>query len=151
MSSPLVVTRPQLTYAGARLALDAALASAEPVGAFNIAVCDTGGVLLAFARMDGAFAESGGIARDKAWTVVSFSGLATDDLYAGIAGEPAVRDGIGGRDRVTTFGGGVPILIGGELAGAIGASGGSAAQDKAVAQAGADALAAAYESSTKES
>ena len=71
----LVRTETALTYAGARLALDAALARAAEVGgAFNIAVSDAAGTLLAFARMDGAFAISGGIARDKAWTVAGFGG-----------------------------------------------------------------------------
>lgn len=129
-----------LTYAGARAALDAALAYAEPVGRFNIAVTDTGGALLAFARMDGAFAHSGPIATDKARTVVGFGGAPTDLLYEGISGEPAVRDGIGGRAGVAAFGGGVPIVVDGVLIGAVGASGGSAAEDKQVAQAAADAV-----------
>lgn len=149
--NPLIVNRPQLTYAAARLALDAAVAEAERIGgAFNVAVADAGGVLLAFARMDGAFAESGAIARDKAWTVASFAGLPSRALYEAIEAEPAVRDGIGGRDRVAAFGGGVPIRIDGALAGAVGASGGSAAQDEQVAQAGADAVIAAYESVANE-
>ena len=53
----LVRTETALTYAGARVALDAALARGEQLGgAFNVAVTDTAGGLLAFARMDGAFA-----------------------------------------------------------------------------------------------
>ena len=56
------------------------------------------------------------------------------------AAEPAVRDGIAGREGVAAFGGGVPVVVDGELVGAVGASGGSAAQDKQVAQAGADAV-----------
>ena len=59
----LVRTHHDLTYAGARVALDAALARAAEIGgAFNIAVSDSTGGLLAFARMDGAFAASGPIA-----------------------------------------------------------------------------------------
>lgn len=129
-----------LSYTGARAVLDAALAHAESLGAFNIAVTDTGGALLAFARMDGAFAMSGDIAIDKARTVVGFGGAPTDLLYAGIEGDPAVRDGIGGRAGVAAFGGGVPIHVEGQLVGAVAASGGSAEQDKAVAEAGAASL-----------
>lgn len=140
----LVRTHSALTYAGARVALDAALARAEQVGgAFNVAVTDTAGTLLAFARMDGAFAASGSIARDKAWTVAGFGGLATDDLYDAIAGEDAVLQGIGRRGRVAAFAGGVPVVVDGEVVGAVGASGGSAAQDKDVAAAGAAGVAAA--------
>lgn len=138
--SPVRATH-TLTYAGARLALDAALAKAEEIeGRFNIAVTDTGGALLAFARMDGAFALSAEIAIDKARTVAGFGGIPSADLYAGIESEEAVRFGIAGRPGVAAFGGGMPILVGGELVGAIGASGGSAKQDTEVAAAGAGAV-----------
>ena len=140
----LVRTEIVLTYAGARVALDAALRRAEQLGqAFNIAVTDRAGTLLAFARMDGAFAVSASIAQDKAWTVAGFGGVATDDFYDAIAGEDAVREGIGQRGRVAAFGGGVPVLIGGTFIGAVGVSGGSAQQDKDVASAGATAVIAA--------
>jgi glc operon protein GlcG len=140
----LVRTETALTYAGARVALDAALGHAEALGqAFNIAVTDAAGSLLAFARMDGAFAISGTIAQDKAWTVAGFGGVATDDFYRAISGEDAVREGIAQRGRVAAFGGGVPIVVAGEVVGAVGASGGSADQDKSVAAAGAAAVAAA--------
>jgi glc operon protein GlcG len=142
----LVRTETALTYAGARVALDAALARGEQLGgAFNIAVTDTAGGLLAFARMDGAFAGSGAIAQDKAWTVAGFGGLPTDVFYDAIAGEDAVRDGIGQRGRVAAFGGGVPVVVDGTFVGAVGASGGSASQDKDVAAAGAAAVAAALD------
>ena len=59
MSDAFTVTAATLTYAGARRALDAALAAAAEIGgAFNIAVTDAAGRPLAFARMDGAFAAS---------------------------------------------------------------------------------------------
>ena len=132
-----------LTYDGARLALDAAILRAEELGvAVNVAVTDTAGGLLAFARMDGAFVGSGSIAQDKAWTVSAFGGVATDDFYDAIAGEDPVREGIGRREGVAAFGGGVPIILGGGSVGAVGVSGGSAAQDKDIASAGAAAVVA---------
>ncbi|HEU5242195.1 MAG TPA: heme-binding protein, partial [Ornithinibacter sp.] len=82
-------------------------------------------------------------AQDKAWTVAGFGGVATDDFYDAIAGEDAVREGIGQRGRVAAFGGGVPVLIGDTFIGAVGVSGGSAQQDKDVASAGATAVIAA--------
>jgi uncharacterized protein GlcG (DUF336 family) len=137
----LMRTELALTYDGARVALDAALRHADRIGvAVNIAVTDRSGTLLAFARMDGAYAASGEIARDKAWTVTGFGGTSTDDLREAIAGEDAVREGIAGRDRVAAFGGGVPIWVGNSFIGAVGVSGGSATQDKAVATAGAEAV-----------
>lgn len=140
--SPFVRPSATVTLAGARAALDAALATAEDLGTrMNVAVVDPGGCVIAFARMDGAFALSGDIARDKARTVVGFGGAPSGGLYEAIAGEPAVRDGIANRAGVAAFGGGVPITVDGELVGAVGASGGSAEEDTQVAQAGADALA----------
>lgn len=137
----LVRTETALTYAGARLVLDAALARAEAVGgAFDVAVTDAAGRLLAFARMDGAFAHSADIARDKAATVAGFGGLSTRVLAGAIAGEADVRDGIAGRTGVAAFPGGVPLLVDGALVGAVGVSGGSADEDEEVASAGAAAL-----------
>jgi len=139
-----VHTRPTtaLTLAGAQVALAAALDEAASIGGrFNVAVTDAAGDLLAFARMDGAFAESGLIAIDKCRTVVRFGGAPTDGLYDALAGEDAVVRGIANRPGIAAFGGGVGIVVDGELVGAVGASGGSAAQDKRVAAAGAAAIA----------
>jgi Uncharacterized protein, possibly involved in utilization of glycolate and propanediol len=139
-----VHTRPTtaLTLAGAQVALAAALDEAASIGGrFNVAVTDAAGDLLAFARMDGAFAESGLIAIDKCRTVVRFGGAPTDGLYDALAGEDAVVRGIANRPGIAAFGGGVGIVVDGELVGAVGASGGSAAQDRQVAAAGAAAIA----------
>ncbi len=138
-----VRTSAVLTLAGARAALDAALAHAQSNDLrMNVAVVDPGGALLAFARMDGAFASSGPIAIDKARTTVGFGGAPTADLYTALAGEDAVIRGIANRPGVAAFGGAVPIRVDGQLVGAIGASGGSAEQDAQVAAAGADAVGA---------
>lgn len=141
MPKNLTRTTHSLTYAGAAEVLAGALAQAERLGVrVNVAVTDPGGGLLAFARMDGAFAMSGPIAQDKARTVCGFAGLPTDTLYAAIAEEPAVRDGIALRPGVAAFAGGLGIELAGELVGAIGVSGASAEQDKQVAAAGVAAL-----------
>ncbi|WP_433955407.1 GlcG/HbpS family heme-binding protein [Janibacter indicus] len=130
-----------LTLEGAEAALAAALAYArEHDLRMNVAVVDPGGTLLAFARMDGAFAASGEIAIDKARTVVRFGGAPTSGLYEALAGEDAVIRGIGNRPGVAAFAGGVPVRVDGELVGAVGASGGSAGEDEQVAAAGAVAI-----------
>lgn len=131
-------TRAVLTLAGAWAALDAALAHAQAHDLrMNVAVVDTGGALLSFARMDGAFAHSGPIALDKARTTVGFGGAPTADLYAALSAEDAVIRGIANRPGVAAFGGAVPIHVESQLVGAIGASGGSAEEDAQVAAAGA--------------
>lgn len=136
-----VRTQQTMTYAGARAAVDAAMARAEEIGvAVNIAVADPSGALLAFARMDGAALLSSGIAQDKAWTVAAFNGIATHEFFGLIENEPALREGIVHRERLVVFGGGVPVRVDGVLVGAVGVSGGTAEQDREVAEAGAAAL-----------
>ncbi len=105
-----------------------------------VAVVDQAGNLLAFARMDGAPLLSSQLAQDKAYTVAAF-GLPTHAWWDLLQGEPALLHGIVKTDRLIVFGGGVPIVVGGEHVGAIGVSGGSAEQDRQVAEAGAAALA----------
>lgn len=132
-----------LTLGGARAVLDAALAHAELLGVeVCIAVSDRSGGLLAFARMDGAPLMSGQIAQDKAFTVAAFNGLPTHQWFDLIRDEPPLLHGIVKTDRLIVFGGGVPVRVDGQLVGAVGVSGGSAGQDRAVAEAGADAVSA---------
>ena len=130
-----------LTYAGARVAVDAAAARAQALGVpVNIAVVDLAGALLAFARLDGAPLLSGEIAQDKAYTVAAFNGVPTHAWFAMIEAEPALREGIVHRDRLVIFAGGVPVTVGGTLVGAVGVSGGTAEQDREIAEAGARAV-----------
>ncbi len=130
-----------LVYAGASAALGAGLAHAAEIGvAVNVAVTDAAGNLLAFARMDGAPFLSTSIAQDKAWTVAAFNGIPTHEFFGLIEGEPALREGIVHRDRLVVFAGGVPIQVDGVLVGAVGVSGGTAEQDRAVAEAAAAAV-----------
>ena len=131
-----------LTLAGARKALDAALAKAEAMDRrFCIAVTDTSGEPVATARMDGAPRLSAGIALNKAFTVAGFGGMPSGNWWNLIKDEPSLVHGITHTPRLIVFGGGVGIFVDGELVGAIGVSGGSADEDTEVAQAGADALA----------
>src|SRR5664280_2234017 len=105
-----------LTYAGARVAVDAAAARAQALGVpVNIAVVDLAGALLAFARLDGAPLLSGPIAQDKAYTVTAFNGVPTHAWFGLIEAEPALREGIVHRDRLVIFGGGVPVIVEGTL------------------------------------
>ena len=104
-----------------------------------VAVADRSGVLLAFARMDGAPQMSVTIAQDKAYTAVSF-GMATHEWHDFIKNDPPLLHGIVHTPRLVVFGGGYPVRVDGELVGGIGVSGGHYSHDMEVAQA---ALAAA--------
>jgi uncharacterized protein GlcG (DUF336 family) len=84
--------------------------------------------------MDGAPRLSAEIARNKAYTVASFNGLPTHVWWPVIADDPALVHGITHTPRLVIFGGGVPVLVGSQLVGAVGVSGGSAEQDRAIAE-----------------
>jgi uncharacterized protein GlcG (DUF336 family) len=106
----------------------------------TLCVVDVGGTVVAQARMDGASLSSVALAYNKAYTAVS-TRLATS-FIATIA-QPhgdfyGIANGLNGRAII--FPGGVPIMVDGELVGAVGASGGNGEQDEDVAQAAAQAL-----------
>jgi len=139
--SELVTEVRTLGLDGARLVLAAAVEQAERLGVpVCIAVADRSGHLLSFARMDGAPLLSSELAQNKAYSVCAFAGLPTHEWFDLIKDEPALLHGLVKTDRLIVFGGGVPVRFGGELAGAVGVSGGTAAQDREIAEAGARAL-----------
>jgi uncharacterized protein GlcG (DUF336 family) len=132
-----------ITLEVARRIIAAAERKAAEIGQpMNIAVADAGGNLVAHARMDGAWIGSIDISIKKAWTARAFdieTGALAEHSQSGgqFFGIHASNDG-----RVMIFAGGVPLRAGGKVVGAIGVSGGSGAQDQAVAEAGATALVA---------
>jgi uncharacterized protein GlcG (DUF336 family) len=125
----------------ARRVIAAAEQKAKEIGQpMNVAVVDGGGNLIAHERMDGAWIGSIDISINKAFTARAFD-LATKDLAA--QAQPGKQFyGIHGSNhgRIMIFAGGIPLLRGGEVVGAIGVSGGSGEQDQSVAAAGAAAF-----------
>lgn len=144
---PPLVTRDRigLNLAGAEVVLEAARAKAAAMGLrVNVAVVDDGGHPVAFARMDGARPASGYTALTKAVTAATFR-QATGPAPA--KGEPnlllslslpAAAAASGGKG--TPLKGGVPIVIDGQVVGAVGVGGGTGEQDVEVAKAGIHAL-----------
>ena len=129
-----------ITAAAAAAATQAAVAKAEALGIrINVAVTDASGTLMAFLRMPGAFLHSIDIAIDKAYTAASF-GFPTSAWGAALANDELLRAGLNARPRLVLFGGGLPVVEGGECIGGIGVSGGSAEQDEVCAAAGLAAL-----------
>lgn len=129
-----------LTLEEAEAVLAAAKAKAEEIGQpMNIAVCDDGGHLVAFARMDAAIKVSIDISQRKARTAIMMN-LPTDALSE-ITQPGSELYGLewtsGG---LVSFGGGMLLTRRGETVGAIGVSAGSVAQDMDVAAAGVAAL-----------
>ncbi|NLI01619.1 MAG: heme-binding protein [Chthonomonadales bacterium] len=131
----------ELTLAGARVALEAAIEHAESMGLkMVVAVADSGGWLMALYRMDGAKLTSVDIAMNKAFTAAGTRKPTHEYAAIGGAGGSAFGIHASNQGRFTVFGGGVPILVDGQCIGAVGCSGGSAEQDREVAEAGIAAL-----------
>ena len=146
--SPELVIRGQikLTLAGAERVLLAARGRAAALGvAENIAVVDDGGHLLAFARMDGARPASVDTAITKAVAAATmrketgpvFKGPTQEDSSFNLAIEHAAAANGG---RLTILYGGIPIIVEGQVIGAIGVGGGTEEQDVTVGKAGAAEL-----------
>ena len=136
----LSVRQDTISHEAALAAVSAAVRKGLELGcAVNVAVLDAGGNLAAFVRASGAFLHSITIAQDKAYTAVGF-GLPSGQLYDLVKDNPALRDGIGQRERLVWFGGGFPIRVDGRVIGGIGVSGGSEEQDCICAEAGLAAL-----------
>lgn len=137
-----VAERKGLTLEGARAVIAAAVAEARslkaPGGA--IAVVDEGGNVIAVERLDGTFAAGARISEGKARTAALFK--RPTKVF-----EEAIRKGrvsMTALDDFTPLQGGVPIVVEGQVVGAVGVSGAaSAEQDEALALAGAGALAGA--------
>ncbi len=116
-------------------------AAAEAEAAKNkwtmvIAVLDDGGHPIYLERMDGTQIGSIEVAQGKARTAVRFKRPSKDFEDAITANHLAVIT----LGNITAIRGGLPIMLDGQAVGAIGVSGGDAAQDEQCAEAGLAAL-----------
>jgi glc operon protein GlcG len=127
-----------LTSASATKAVAAAEAEARRNNwNVSIAVVDAAGELVAFLRMDGASPSSVDIAPAKARTAARFR-RPTKAMEEAVAGGRTVLLSF---PDVTPVEGGVPVIVNGQVVGAVGVSGVTSPQDAQVAQAGASAVA----------
>jgi glc operon protein GlcG len=138
-ASTQVLDKRSITLAGARQVIAAAVAEARlkqaPGGV--IAVVDDGGHLVALERLDNTFAAGANISVGKARTAALFkrpTSFFEDVIRKGRTPMVALED-------FTPLQGGVPIVVAGQVIGAVGVSGAaSAQQDEELALAGAAAL-----------
>jgi uncharacterized protein GlcG (DUF336 family) len=135
-----VAPRDHLTTADAARALQAALAEiARRGGTGAVAVADDTGHLVAFARADGTFPAGALVSSAKARTAALFR-APTRKFEGIITGGRAAMMGIEGFMPMT---GGVPIVVGGRVIGAVGVAGAAGPDaDEAVAKAAVSAFAA---------
>lgn len=92
-------------------------------------VLDSAGNPLAMQRANNAPLASTDIARNKAWTAVSFK-FPTDQWQARLADKPHLLSSLNQQPGLALFGGGLPIFHDGMLVGAIGISGATEEQDQ---------------------
>ncbi|KAG9940790.1 DUF336-domain-containing protein, partial [Aureobasidium melanogenum] len=144
MSSSDSATRslPVLSLRAAEIASAAAQKKAQEIGIdFNIAIVDATLNLLHFVRQPTAKLTSINISIDKAFTAAGHK--QPTSAYKNpnfLPGGPAygIHNSNGGRFML--IGGGVPIVIDGQVVGAVGVSTGTPAQDEQVATAGVKAV-----------
>jgi glc operon protein GlcG len=128
-----------ISLAQARRVIAAAVLEGEkqhlPVA---VAVVDPAGLLVSFERMDDTQTASIAIAEDKAASAAKFrrpTKVFQDSLAAGGVGLRVLSL----RGAVAADGG-MPLLVGGKVVGAVGVSGGTAEQDGSLARAASSAL-----------
>ncbi|WP_278350542.1 MULTISPECIES: GlcG/HbpS family heme-binding protein [Marinobacter] len=134
-----MLTIHRLDLSDARILIEGAAAKAREIGVpMCIAVVDESGTLIAFERMDGGKVTSVTIAQDKAYTAAAARKATHDYNAANVPGNLAfgIHTEVGGR--LSTVGGGLPVMVDGEVVGGIGLSSGTPQQDMDCAQAGID-------------
>ncbi|WP_022981976.1 heme-binding protein [Ideonella sp. B508-1] len=131
-------TKPCLSHADVATLLSAARAEAERnQWAVSIAVVDDGGHLLGLYRLDGAAPLSAHIAPAKARTAAL--GRRESIVYEEMINKGRVSF-LSAPEIEGMLEGGVPVLIDGQVAGAVGVSGVKSSEDAQIAKAGIAAL-----------
>ena len=120
-----------------------AMASAEAEARKNswnvvIAIVDSGGNIVMLQRLDDTQFGSIDVARQKAHTAVAFR--RPTKVFQDLIAQGGVNLRLLKLEGASPLEGGVPIVLGGKIVGAIGVSGVTSQQDAQIAQAGADAL-----------
>jgi glc operon protein GlcG len=137
-----VINQPTLTLEGAKRVVAAATAYARSHGAPGaaIAVVDGGGHTICLERLDGTFPASADVSIGKARTAANF-GRPTRGMEDSINKNRPALAAVAAVTAFTPLQGGIPIMVGKQVVGAIGVSGGaSAQQDEEIAIAGASAF-----------
>ena len=130
-----------LTFDGARIAGEAVAAIAESRGVAPVAaVVDSGGELIYLWRPDAAQVASVGVATDKARTAAIYRRESRDFEQQASGGRASALH----LARAVPLQGGIPVVVDGEVVGAVGVSGASSAdEDRELAIAGVEAAVAA--------
>ena len=125
-----------ITLAEANRVLEGAIAKAEELNIkINVAVCDAGGRLVAFARMDGA--QWAGVHGSQGKAIASAGFGRASGLLEEWADLPIIRSIVADEGgHMILHQGAVPITRDGVVTGACGVGGGTAQEDEDCAKAG---------------
>jgi uncharacterized protein GlcG (DUF336 family) len=135
------VSHATISLTAAQRVVAAGLAKADEIGApSTVAVIDASGILKALVRGDGSPLMSVDLSQRKAYTAVSAGGVSSANLFEFATQVPALLATLPHQPGLALLGGGVPLVDGQALIGAVGVSGGSPEQDVEVAEAAAAAL-----------
>jgi uncharacterized protein GlcG (DUF336 family) len=129
------IHRPSLSAAGARRMVDAAVAEAMAMSVrVTVAAVDESGVIKEFSRMDGAPLVSVQTAINKAYAGAAL-GMPPDEFYAAIEQDGAAVASFATRPGMALIAGGLPIVVDGQVAGAVGVAGAmTGAEDRRIAE-----------------
>ena len=126
----------RLSIEDAEIILAAATAKAEEIDVpMCIAVTDDSGNLIAFKRMNGGKAHSVQVSVDKAFTAGSARKATHEYNAVNTPGSLAFGIHTECSGRISTVGGGIPVMVDGDCVGGIGVSSGTPQQDMEVAEA----------------
>jgi uncharacterized protein GlcG (DUF336 family) len=128
--------KPTLSTKDARRIVDAAVDEAAVMTVpVTVAVVDDAGILKGFVRMDGAPLVSVDTAMHKAYTAAAI-GMPPDEFYSAIESDGAAVASFANRPGLALIAGGLPVLVDGEVAGAVGVAGAmTGAEDRRIAEA----------------
>jgi glc operon protein GlcG len=134
---PRMKTSTSIDYSDAKRAVELIVQRASQMQkAVVVAVADSHGELLYFARMDGASVSSVAIAINKAWTAAR-AGKPTQEIGAKVRHPEKGHDiAYYGDPKFVGWGGGIPVWNQGEVVGAVAVSGLSSIEDIDLATAG---------------
>jgi glc operon protein GlcG len=104
-----------------------------------ITIVDSGGNVVMVHRLDNAQFGSLEVAREKAYSAVAFR--RPTKVFQDLVGQGGANLRLLNLKGASMLEGGIPIVVGGKLVGAVGVSGVTSQQDAQIGQAGIDALA----------
>ncbi|MBB6622185.1 GlcG/HbpS family heme-binding protein [Clostridium gasigenes] len=121
-----------------------AKAAEEKAASINVpvifAAVDAGANLMLMHRMEDAFITSVDIAINKAYTAACLKQGSHEIAGCVQPGQSLYGLQLTNNCRIVPFGGGLPIIIDGQVVGAVGVSGGTVEEDMSIAQAAVDAF-----------